>query len=549
MRSENIISTKMWIWATLLVLFSACTKTFQGINTPTTGEPANTITIPQLVTDFFSHQMNTGDYIAINNFYYPVAQQGAMYKVSDYGIGTGSAADGPGNDWASFYQQLGDYRLIVSKMTADSAKTYYNNLNFMLKVLNSYQVLKVSNFYGSMPYSQAGYSIFGPSQRNYYPAYDSQKVIYETAITDLAGAVDSFNTGNSSSQFPMTGIDVVLLNNIPQWIKFANSLRLRAAVTMYAKDPGFAGPQIADALNKPLLTDYSADNVGMYPANVAGANYFGRSFYFSSECYLRMGTVMWEQMSSNNDSLGSGIFDPRCTLFFEPNGLGHWVPIPQCPSPLIPDGGSPYSTARYTQPGWGLPITGNNFASFNVFWGADVSIPDLFITAAQVHFLKAEAYLSGMGVAVNVSQAQTEYIAGVTASVNFWTSAIMNSPQWAANKPDSLPSQNAMNAFLNIPQVAFDLSDPGHALNQIYAQEWIDLFRQPWEAWTLQRRTGGATPTESNQNNFGNYASMYGIYQRMTYPASESTDNEANWLAATGGLSGDATTAKIWIAK
>jgi Starch-binding associating with outer membrane len=546
MKSKNIISKQIWIWVPLLLLFAACTKNFQNINTPTSGEPASTISISQLATDFFSHQMGTSEYIADNNVYYPISQQGAMYKVSDYGIGTGSAADGPGNDWNNFYQQLGDYRLILSKMGGDSAKTYYNNLVFMLKVLNSYQVIKVSNFYGSMPYSQAGYAVFGPSQSNYYPTYDSQKVIYETAVTDLASAVDSFNTSTSGSQFPMTGIDVVLLNNIPQWIKFANSIRLRAAVSMYAKDPGFAGPQIADALNKPLLTDYSVDNVGIYPANVPGADFTGRSM--SQECYLRMGTVMWEQMSSNNDSLGGGIFDPRCALFFEPNGLGHWVPIPQCPNPLIPDGGAPYSTARYSQPGWGLPITGNNFAGFNVFWGADMTIPDLFITAAQVHFLKAEAYLSGMGVPAEMSLAQTEYNAGVTGSVNFWTSSIMNSPQWVVNKPASLPSQAVMNTFLNTAQVAFDMSNTDHALSQIYAQEWIDLFRQPWEAWTLQRRTG-ATPTETNPANFGNYAGMYGIYQRMTYPVSESTDNEANWITATGGNSGDVTTNKIWIAK
>ena len=125
-----------------------------------------------------------------------------------------------------------------------------------------------------------------------------------------------------------------------------------------------------------------------------------------------------------------------------------------------------------------------------VFWTKDRYIPDLFMTAEEVHFLKAEIYSRGLGVAANASIAQTEYNTGVTLSVNFWTTMAINSPRWMRCKPTGLPDATTMNAFSCNPAGAFDAADAAHALQQIYGQEWIIMFRQPWDAWTLMKRTG-----------------------------------------------------------
>src|SRR5579871_6492392 len=193
------------------------------------------------------------------------------------------------------------------------------------------------------------------------------------------------------------------------------------------------------------------------------------------------------------------------------------------------------------------------FADFNYYWsrdgaatGSTGSIPELFMTAAEVHFLKAEINALGLGVSVNGATAQTEYNAGVTASVNFWVSQAIKSDIWVVNKPAGLPDAPTMAAFLANPVVAFDASDlGGHGLQQIYAQEWIDMFRQPWEAWTLMRRTGGKTPMDSTNATF--YTNTYGSYQRYIYPSSEKQYNAANWQAETGGT--DLISTKIWIAQ
>ena len=102
----------------------------------------------------------------------------------------------------------------------------------MVKTLKAYQAIKLTNFYGDMPYSDAGKAIYYGSD-NYKPTYDKQQAIYLACLTDLKWAVDNFST--DAKQYQLGNADVVLLNNIPQWIEFANSLQLRIAVTMAIK--------------------------------------------------------------------------------------------------------------------------------------------------------------------------------------------------------------------------------------------------------------------------------------------------------------------------
>ncbi len=112
------------------------------------------------------------------------------------------------------------------------------------------------------------------------------------------------------------------------------------------------------------------------------------------------------------------------------------------------------------------------------------------------------------------------------------------------NKPAALPSGAMISAVEDNPINLLDPSDATHATAQIYAQEWIDMIRQPWDAWTLLKRTGGLTPMD--QNNAAGYTQTYGNYNRYQYPNSEPTFNNANWLAETHNS--DLISTKIWIA-
>jgi SusD/RagB-like outer membrane lipoprotein len=523
------------------MIFVSCTKNFEAINTPWNGSP--TATVPQLYTAFVSNLAQGDAQVTYNSWTYPITQQGVVYTKPDYSYGN----DG-NEDWSKFYHNLSNYNSMMGVIAASPDTTIYTNVKAIMKVLKAYQAIKLSNFYGDMPYSDAGKAIYYGTS-NYTPTYDTQQSIYLSCLADLKWAVDNLNA-NDTKQYSLGSGDLVLLNNISQWIEFANSLRLRIAVTMYDKDPADATAQITDALSKPLL-DADGTNVGLYPGtNIPNMDLGARQYSFGTECRLRMGTTMWQWMSSTNAEDGSGIFDPRCNIFFEPNNDTLWNPFPQNPTVSTPaEGGDPYNIGNRKQD-WadknGNNGTVNLYADYNYYWSVDVNIPELFMTAAEVHFIKAEIYARGLGVSANAASAQTEYNAGVTASVNFWTNQAINSQIWVVNKPTGLPD---LTAFFANPIVAFDAADPTvHGLQQIYAQEWIDMFRQPWEAWTLMKRTGGQTPMDAN--NAAYYTQTYGNYNRYQYPGSEQTYNSTNYLAELSKVGGkDLVSTKIWIAK
>jgi len=523
-------------------ILASCTKNFQKENAPYSG-PASA-TLPQLYSGIganIDRAANIGNWSAAR-WLYPITQLGAVYAVSDYSFVEGT-------NWSEFYSNLPAMNQMLTKMQSSPDSATYVNAEAMVKVLRAYQAIELSNLYGDMPYSKAGKAFSGSTADLVVP-YDKQQQVYLSCLSDLTWAVNHFNT--NGNQFSFSSNEFLLANDIGQWGKFANSLRLRYALTMYDKDSADAGPIIADALTKPLLTDAVADVVGLNQTNIPGISFdidgAGRGFFFHQESRARMGSTLWNLFSNNNNTDGSGIFDLRCNIFFEVNGNGQWVPYPQNPITPISDSGEPYNIDRDND--WTAHKVSNLYSDYNYYLGRDGIIsgstgacPEIFISAAEVHFLVAEAYAKGAGVAQNVASAQDEYTKGVKASLTFWKNMAFNSSIWVVNKPASgTPTQAEIDAVLTNPKVAFNANN---ALNLIYAQEWVDLFRQPWVAWTLMRRTGGATPADTN--NPAGYTQNYGSLQRYQYPSDESQFNNTNWKAATGG--NDLTSTKIWITK
>lgn len=240
-----------------------------------------------------------------------------------------------------------------------------------------------------------------------------------------------------------------------------------------------------------------------------------------------MGSVVWHEMSNHDSIDGSGIFDPRAFIFFESNNEGEWVPYPQLPdASTTPAGGIPYGNHRDIN----YPIKGTDciYSPFNYYLIRDEDdIPEILMTGAEVHYIKAEAYYRGIGVPMDEGQADLEYFAGALASVAFWKQVKEESVIWE-NVDPGFENTNAYN-------VANLIFFAENKLEQLYAQRWLDAFRQPWEAYSLARRTG-ATPREGEPIN----------HFRLPYPPSEIEYNAQNALEAIGSQGGDDPINKLW---
>ncbi|WP_136465329.1 SusD/RagB family nutrient-binding outer membrane lipoprotein [Flagellimonas onchidii] len=457
---------------------------------------------------------------------YQWTQLAAMYTASGFRLD-----DKTTEAWEKYYRSLANYHDIENLIAAEEDPENFTNIQAMARTIMAYQALSTTLLYGDIPYSEAGQGFL--SAQAYRPVYDSQQSIMQAAINDLTWAIDNLST--NASQATLGGFDTLLDNDVDMWKKFANSLRLRYAMVMREKDAGFADPIITAALSQPLLEP--AEFVSLNPASIPGLSNDRRGFYRGNS-YVRMGSTMWEVMSSTNDVDGSGIYDLRCSILFEPNENDEWVPYPQNPDNTTPTvTGDPHVNDRLDD--W--DSFRSNFASINAYYTLDNDIPQFIITGSQISFLKAEIYNRGVGgVTADQTMAETFYNEGITASVNFWYNYAFNSAIWAVNKPDAAaPSDAEINAMLTNPNVAYS-ADVATALSQIYEQSWISLFHQPFEAWNLQRRTDNATPNVPLAA-----TSLVTDFNRLTYPPSERETNRVNWTAVTGGS--DSETTKIWI--
>lgn len=520
---------RIFLLVGFLTIMSSCDQDFGDINDNYAANlyDAN---VPGLVNGIIAKTVKNGSLHRI-----PVAwsyqwnQTAAMYSASGYRLDDNTT--GP---WQQFYQAMANARDVANYISEDENAANMTNITATVKVLIAYQALETSLLYGDIPFTEGGNGF--NTSAGYRPAYESQETIFVSAINDLTWAIDNFS--HSATEETLGGSDTLFHNDIDMWIMFANSLRLRYAITMRDKDPGFADGIIAAALNKPLLA--SDENVLLGPSTIPGLE-INRDQYYRGNSYTRMGSTMFAEMSSTADVDGSGIYDLRCQILFEPNIDDEWVPYPQVSNNLTATvSGEPYARSRINSvTDWAN--NRSNFAAQNTYYINERSIPQIVISGTEISFIKAELYNRGIGgVAADPAMAESYYIEGITSSVNYWYKLANSIAVWVVNKPSAVPDPADLTAMLTNVNVAYS-ADPAAALLQIYKQSWISLIHQPMKSWDLQRRTG-ATPGVNLPE-----TSLVTDFNRLTYPPSERETNLDNWTAVTGGS--DSEKKKTWIQK
>jgi hypothetical protein len=529
-------SIKKIIYFMFAVLaLSSCTKNFQDLNA--THDKPSTTSIPPLMNGVISTLFLRGQEQASihNDYYYPVTQLAATTSVSGYVL-----SNGVNDIWNDYYSSLQNMNLIQDKINAVTDKQSMNNVQAILYTLRAYKTFRMTDQFGDIPYFQAGKAYTG-TVADFRVAYDGQQAIYDSLLSNLSWAVKNINTSanaTTSAGNPYQSLgsaDVLFGSNMTQWLKFANSIRLRYAMQMVEKDPTTATPIIQDAIASPLID--AGNDVCMWPKSLGGYDLWVRWWSLSSggAGFVRMSSTMWNMVS--DDTTSAAIFDPRALLFVTTNQAGSWAPF------TIGKSTGDAINAYFSKTD---PTQKNNciYSPFNWYLIQDEwFVPELIMTEAEVHFLKAEAYTRGLGVSQNLVTANTEYQAGIASSVNFWYNVAANtndaSENWSAVAP-AAPSPAQMNTLLSNPKVAFT-GTSADALTKIYAQEWLSEFRQPWLAFNLWRRTG-KTPIDPKSNPPSSYTNFY----RLPYAQDEAVNNTDNYNTAIGKIGGNVSTVKVW---
>ncbi len=538
---KSVMKTRIFSLLLIAVLCSvstSCTKDFDEINTPI--DLFTTASDGSLFLGIENSLIRSGDelFYINNEVLYKQTQMGALTKEAwgNYNIGTESV-------WSNYYTILPNVRELERRFDAATPSPELDNMKAMVKILLAYKTFRVTDFFGDIPFSEAGYGYIDDSKL--YPAFDTQREIYLFLLSELEWCDDNIDLMATTEEPFLTfkSYDILFNGDMEMWLKFANSLRLRYAMRMYDKEPVIAAAHVKEIIeeNKKVFIGMDLGGAALESASMCNdLQHLGQGsmeWAFREHKNLRMGSTMWHMMSENDSTDGSGIFDRRAYFFFDTNNDGEWVAYPQNPpAGFAPDGGAPYGGQRRTDAAYFIKGDDCLYSPFNFFLISDNQIiPEILISGAEVHFLKAEAYQRGIGVAQSDGNADNEFLSGLQASFYFWDDRMSQA---------QLPSgTGTFYDVVNVPssldltklQMKVDLWNFGtqeEKIEMIYAQRMIDLFWQPAEAFALART--GRTPREGDPITF----------YRFPIPASEVNYNNQNWIDAYGAS--DKTYTKVW---
>jgi Starch-binding associating with outer membrane len=334
----------------------------------------------------------------------------------------------------------------------------------------------VVDTWGDVPYTEAQQLAV-----NTQPKYDDASAIYPKLITLLTDGVTDLNASTSvltpgTNSVIYTGTFSTIKTN---WIKLANTLKLRLLLHYSKKDPAFCVAQITALVNSgAVFMASNADNFQMAFYNIANQRNPISQFEVSRANYIFVDKQMLNLMTAKSD--------PRRAFYFTdfPVGSGLYVGVSATAIPATPNNN--YSRIHtFLRGAVTTPAVGTNSA---VYSGA---APQRMLPYAEYCFIRAEAALMGAP-----GDPQAFFTQGITASM-----------QEAGVAAGSITTYLTDNGILS--------GTNAQKLKQIIEEKYIALFGVSVEPWTDWRRTGYpvlAVPTNS----------LTGAIPRvMFYPQSE----------------------------
>ena len=566
---KNIKNILLATTAVFALAFSSCDRGFGEMN-KNPMSPTGTDIGPLFNGVVSSLTWNSNEQFYLwNELFYAETELGALTSEA-----WGNTSIGVDAVWNNYYLTLANIHDIDDRLDALCESAEDNEIDDKVRaqliVIEAFKTFKITDMFGDIPYSEAGYIWFNTTE-NRKPKYDTQESIYKTLLNELVWARNILSNGQAKTSlgntyYSLGSYDVMYHNDYYKWAKVANSLILRHGLRMYDKDTEFAKPILTEAFNKPVVDDYYYSGNGgfaLWPQYL-GSNFGDEGWAFREHKNLRMGETVFAQMSRPTDSVDNRIFDPRVYIFFDTNNKtaeypnGAWRAYPQLRDANTPtEGGTPYSSARDKNYGFKGPAC--LYSPFNFYLiRAHVFVPQMMISAAEVNFIKAEMLVRGIvpGGINGPSGAEGVLTKGIELSFNFWlqlpiygTDAtykyVYPELQEILDGGDlySLSSAYASNIMNEMVYSNLEFAyDDNAYLELIYQQRWLDLFRQANEAWNLARRTkdtGATTPTTINHSKLVSY--------RLPYPQSEVTYNYDNYNEQVKKMEfGDTRQTKVW---
>lgn len=365
-----------------------------------------------------------------------------------------------GTFWENTYGYIMPEVLKAQELTEKKYASFFG-IACILKVESMH---RVSDLYGPIIYTDFG------SKTGSKP--DTQSKAYRAFFKDLdtgIGMIRQYMAEHPEVE-NFAKFDIFMpagKRTYAEWIRFANSLRLRLAVRIAMADPQLAASEARKALSDAGGLLEEDNDIVAVSANGSG--------YYNP---LGEINVAWGEaiMNANMESYLTGYQDPRLPRYFSraAGGKGR---------ELFPVG----DTYKGIRQG-----TGFNHKNYSGHSKTTItqSTDAVLMTAAEVWFLRAEAALRKW----SDENVRWCYENGIRASFAQWSAGDV--VPYLQNTRTPAAYKDAFNAAFDVQPVsritpAWDeAASPEVKLEKIITQKWIACYPEGCEAWAEQRRTG-----------------------------------------------------------
>ena len=417
-----------------------CTDSFEEINT----DPDNAVVVPNGsllgYTIYYTSYRFNDRWFALDE---PMTFCGYVSKMSyidesRYQYRTGVQD----SNWAYVYRILNNVMDLQGRAGEASA-----NLLNVAKVIEVTVMQIATDRWRDVPYSDAVKMADGVLN----PTYDTQEEIYPALLAKLKEAADGFAEGGANK---LDG-DLLFDGDVTKWQKYCNSLRLRLAIRISEVEPTLAKSTVEEVLGNPdrypIMEDNSdnaffwwlADNK-TYWEPIGSAYYTRKTEFCCSD-------VMVDNLLANND--------PRIHVYCKP------TPSSQT------EGDEDYTDGTPVYRGYTIGAKNNAVSKLYSTWGykygEDLGGFSPWMRAAEPYFHIAEAKMLGYNVGSYAATAEEAYNKAVALSLeeNEVSAADAEAYLAGAGKFDG-------------------------SIKKIWYEEWVAMFKQGMEGWSLYRRTG-----------------------------------------------------------
>ncbi|MBZ5858883.1 SusD/RagB family nutrient-binding outer membrane lipoprotein [Flavihumibacter profundi] len=362
-------------------------------------------------------------------------------------------------------------------------------VTYIIQVLHG---IKVTDMNGSIPYSEA---IKGRYEGKYDPVFDTQEQLFTTWLSELNSAIGTLSAASTATEKSYGNSDVYYKSDWTKWVKLANTLKLRIAARYENQDAAKTTAIVQEVLANSVGPITTVEEQLMY----SNPNYepIGGAINYRD---IKYGTISLVDFMKK-------VNDPRIGVYFNPNDLvgsfkdtltkyGATLPdFIDINDPLIQFQGGPvdwtinapqtnyFKNAFVVSPEnkyFLISTINRKFFAPRYDGTTTGTYTELLAGAGESCLLLAEFIKKGYGS----GDYKEWYKKGVEASIRS-----MNAIAKVAGSttPYSGSGATEIANYLAGPEVALGAEND---LERIYVQQYLNLVRQPNEAYVFSRRTG-----------------------------------------------------------